>query len=297
MAKAPARSSRSAAWVALARSVLTTRGIVHDPYARGMLGATHRMMATALSAPVLRRLGVNPTLAFLAARTMFFDHFVRTALDAGIDQVVVLGAGYDSRAWRMGRPGVTFFEVDRPETQAVKRSRAPSGGPTYVPCDVTSPTLADALRAAGLGPDRRAAFTAEGLTMYLTEPEVRRLLTVLAGCTAPGSRLAANFGVGFEDLPPSHGRLGRLARGAVAARGEPLRFRVPVGDPLSFVAESGWRLTDRCPAQELPSRYLGHTALARVPMSRSAVCVEAVRPGAVPPVGPQTEGDDGALNE
>ncbi|MGH9306009.1 MAG: class I SAM-dependent methyltransferase, partial [Acidimicrobiales bacterium] len=57
-------------------------------------------------------------VAYLAARTSFFDRAVVTALHRGVTQVVVAAAGYDGRAWRYSKPGVRWFEVDHPDTQA-----------------------------------------------------------------------------------------------------------------------------------------------------------------------------------
>jgi methyltransferase (TIGR00027 family) len=133
------KGSRSALNVAFARTHLTWLGVVDDPYARQMLPPNGKRAAAALQLPGLRRLGRRQTLPGLAARTLFFDRFIDDALDDGIRQVVILAAGYDSRAWRMARPGVTFFEIDQPATQEDKRVKAPEGGPIYVPADVTDP--------------------------------------------------------------------------------------------------------------------------------------------------------------
>lgn len=71
------------------------------------------------------------------------------ALDDGARQVLVVGAGYDSRAWRLARPGVTYFEVDQPATQEDKRAKAPEGGPVYVSADVADAQLDEKLLEAG----------------------------------------------------------------------------------------------------------------------------------------------------
>jgi methyltransferase (TIGR00027 family) len=183
-----------------------------------------------LRVPVLHRLGRNQSFAYLAARTRFYDEFVTDALDDGAEQVVVVGAGLDSRAWRLARPGATFFEVDLPATQADKRSRAPDGGPVYVAADAADPSLADKLKAAGFRADETTAFTVEGLTMYLTREEVARLLGTLASIGGPASRLAVNFGVGFERHGSRRGRFGRLA---MASGGERYNFRLALADARS----------------------------------------------------------------
>ena len=115
------------------------------------------------------------------------------ALDAGIKQVAVIGAGYDSRAWRFRCDGVQFFELDHGATQQDKARRAPGPGPTYVEADLTTEGAADALREHGLDASRPALFVVEGVTMYLAEEVVRHQLGELGKSSAIGSRLAAGL--------------------------------------------------------------------------------------------------------
>lgn len=130
--------------------------------------------------------------AWLAARTLAVDAAVAAAFDAGIEQLVILGAGYDSRAWRLAPAGVAVFEIDHPATQLVKQARAPAGpGPTYVSFDLSAAGLHGALLAAGVDPERALVATVDGLTMYLSEPQVAVLLADLARVAAPSSTLVA----------------------------------------------------------------------------------------------------------
>ena len=69
------------------------------------------------------RRALRATLGFIRARTVFFDDAVLDAIDRGVKQVVILGAGYDGRALRFRTPGVQFFEVDHPATQVDKLRR------------------------------------------------------------------------------------------------------------------------------------------------------------------------------
>ena len=169
--------SASAQHVALARAHLTWMGILDDPWAESMLRPRWARVARSLRRPPLTRIGRNPSFAYLAARTRFFDDAVVDALDAGIRQVVVLGAGYDSRAWRLARPRVQFFEIDRPATQRDKRARAPGPGPRYVEAALGIDALDQVLPAAGFAAGQLAVFTVEGLTMYLPERDAKELLT------------------------------------------------------------------------------------------------------------------------
>jgi len=247
-------------------------GIIADPYAQGMLTSNWAKAEWLLRMPGLGRLGRNRSFASLAARTCFYDQFVAGALDSGIRQVVVLGAGYDSRAWRFARTGVNFYEVDLLETQAVKRSRAPEGGPIYVPGDVTERSLTDALTDAGLRSDEPTAFTAEGPTIYLTEQQVAVLLRVLSALGGPGSCLAVNFGVGFEQQGSQRGR---IARRILAAGGEELRFRLTPAEAPAFMTRSGWAIDDLVDGPQLGNKYLRGTTLAAVNITTSGFAVEA----------------------
>src|SRR5262249_13684879 len=118
--------------------------------------------------------GARSFLAFLTARTEFIDAALLRAIDAGIRQVVILGAGYCGRAMRFRAPGVRFFEVDHPATQADKRSRldrlgVASDDITFVAADFTEPGLDFALESAGHRRDERSLFVLEGVLRYLPE--------------------------------------------------------------------------------------------------------------------------------
>jgi methyltransferase (TIGR00027 family) len=269
-----ASTSRSARFVLLARAHLTWAGVVDDPYAHSMLPSSWAPAASFLRLPGLGRLGQNKSFAYLAARTRFYDQFVIEALDRGVEQVVVVAAGYDSRAWRMARQGVTFYEVDLPTTQADKRSRAPEAGPVYVPADVTDPSLADKLTSAGFGSGEATAFTVEGLTMYLAEHQVADLLRTLANLAWPQSRLAVNFGIGFERQGSNSGRIGRSM---MALGSERFRFRLSPADAPAFLAKAGWTVDQLLDGQKLSAKYLSGTALAAVNTTTSGFAVEAVR--------------------
>ena len=98
---------------------------------------------------------------YLAARTRFFDRVVVGAIERGVAQLVVIGAGYDGRSLRYAGPGVRWFEVDHPDTQADKRARLRRLGidaarVAFVGFDLREPGLARALVAAGVESDAPA---------------------------------------------------------------------------------------------------------------------------------------------
>ncbi len=179
------------------RVVALTRATFRRPATSdGDADAQSRLCAGMPWAPI----GPSPMRAHLEARTRFFDDQVLSAIDAGISQVVILGAGYDDRALRFRSPGVRFLEVDHPGTQADKRRRlermgADLGALTLVPADFREDEVGSALERSGHRADRPSLVLAEGLLVYLEPDTVVRLLADAAARSAPASRLAASLAV------------------------------------------------------------------------------------------------------
>lgn len=262
----------------MARAHLHRLGVIHDPYAAGMLHPPFSHVERLMGHPPLDRFGRGGTLAFLAARTLAFDAGISEALDGGVIQVVIVGAGYDSRAWRMARPGVRYFEVDHPATQADKRRVVPPGpGPIYVPVDLAADDPAARLREAGLDVAARAVFAAEGLTMYLAEEQVRGLFGALAAAAGSGSTLVTNFGVGFA--PSGSGGIPGLTRRVlVSMRGEPLRYEPSQAKAADLLAVAGWTVTETADGPEIGQQYLTTGAgLATNSLNPAAFVVRATR--------------------
>lgn len=222
------------------RALLTDIGVLADPVARRMLTPSVAAMVSVVrqTPPRWRRRWV--TLAGLAARVLWFDAQVTDALDSDIGQIVVIGAGYDSRAWRFCRPGVRFFELDQRGTQQDKARRAPRPGPTYVEADLTTDDAVVALGAHGLDPSRPALFVVEGVTMYLDEEVVRHQLGQLGNHSAPGSRLAVDFYPPPDAGTSGNHRQNRLQGLARAGSGERFRLRIGPSDTVELVNSSAW---------------------------------------------------------
>jgi methyltransferase (TIGR00027 family) len=137
---------------------------------------------------------VRGSAEVLVPRTIAIDDAVR---EGPREQVVILGAGLDGRAWRMTelRDSETF-EVDQPASQRDKRERAVGLGdrqPHFVPVDFGRDDLAVTLEAAGHRADRPTTWVWEGVVPYLTADEVRGTLDEVAARSAPGSRLIVNY--------------------------------------------------------------------------------------------------------
>jgi methyltransferase (TIGR00027 family) len=184
-------------------------------------------------------------LAFLRARTEFMDRAVVSAVDAGMRQVVILGAGYDCRAMRFRTPGVQFYEVDHPATQGDKRARLADVGADcddvrFVSADFTEPGMEDRLVAAGFDRGLPALFLCEGLLRYLPEESFRGLLASAAAVGAAGSELAASISTNAKvDRQESERELAHRAH--LAETGEPVLTVPPSDVAVAWVRAAGWK--------------------------------------------------------
>jgi methyltransferase (TIGR00027 family) len=162
------------------------------------------------------------------ARTTYYDAALQRHL-AGTDQLVILGAGFDTRVFRLPPEGnMRCFEIDMPRTQAYKIAMLEKAGlPThlaaYVAADFETEDWMEKLVAAGFDPGRPAFFLWEAVTMYLDRASVEATLRRIAG-TAPGSAVA--FDYFSAEILTSGSPYMRYARAATNYVGEPLSFGI-----------------------------------------------------------------------
>jgi methyltransferase (TIGR00027 family) len=203
--------SRTAEYMALFRAVETAerpeRRLFDDPYAIPLLAGKLRMLAEIARLPLIGRLvpafldfGWPYTRSSGVVRTRMIDDLVSEAIRAGARQLVLLGAGFDSRAYRLEEAsGITTFEVDHPATQRAKRERLADGlggmpeSVRFVEVDFEKDDLERELAKAGFDGKTRSVVVWEGVVSYLTEPAVSGNLAVLAGLLAPGSCLIFTY--------------------------------------------------------------------------------------------------------
>jgi methyltransferase (TIGR00027 family) len=198
---------------------------------------------------------------YLRARTAFFDRVVVTALDRGTRQVVIGGAGYDGRAFRYARPGVRWFEVDHPATQADKRERIARLGLdaahiAFIAADFTADPVAAPLRTAGIDQASPALFLFEGVAVYLERPVIERVLAEFRAVTAPGAALAISVSSGAA----SPARAAFQQR--VAAVGEPARTVLVPGEASALLSSAGWEVTPPSDRQQSAGLLLARAASA-----------------------------------
>lgn len=185
------------------------------------------------------RVGVTTRSRYTEARLASAD---------GIGQYVILGAGLDSYAHRGGE-GIRVFEVDHPSTQRWKRARVAdaglaTGNVTYVPVDLETEPLADALVEHGFDPSRPAMFSWLGVTMYLTREAITETLTTIAAF-APGTEIVLDTMLPAERRDEAGQLYIDLLAPAFAERGEALRTFLTPEEVAAVLAECGYTTLDQ----------------------------------------------------
>jgi methyltransferase (TIGR00027 family) len=194
---------------ALADDGFTTVPGFRDPVAKRLLSPAWRLWFRLASrsvkraAPARRARGMA-RLDVITLRVAAIDAEIEAAVLAGCRQLVVLGAGLDTRAFRLDSlANVDVFEVDHPATQAFKRRKSASllahdlraRSLTFVPVNFEKDSLASALKRAHFRADSPAVWAWEGVVMYLTDEAVRSTLADIASCSCPGSVVVLNYHV------------------------------------------------------------------------------------------------------
>jgi len=252
--------SRTAAWVAAMRGLGAflppELRLVDDPYGLRFAGALAALRGRPRlegrareTAAVWLRGRLRRTVLVLQLRTRVLDDDVEAFARAGGRQLVLLGAGFDCRAWRLraALAGARVFEVDHPATQAKKRAQM-RGEPAaaqvvYVPWHFEREPLSELpARLAAEGHDARAATMTilEGVLMYLTPEAVESTFACVRAYAAPGSPMAFTYFDRALIRDRSADALGE--RLAVRVIGEPFRFGFDPRELPAWLAARGFAL-------------------------------------------------------
>lgn len=164
---------------------------------------------------------------FIAARSRFAEDTLAEALARGVTQLVVLGAGLDTYAYRGAqRDKLQIFEVDHPATQAWKRERltaigvAPAANVHYAPVDFEHERIAAGLAHAGFDPKQRSFFFWLGVTPYLTRAAIDATWALIAG-NPGGGEVVFDYATPRASIPAEHREAYDALVMRVAAAGEP----------------------------------------------------------------------------
>ena len=202
----------------------------------------------------------------VALRKRVLDDETRAAIEAGAVQVLVVGAGFDTLAFRLARMHrhVRFVEIDHPATQSLKRHALTEldrihGRVTNLrlqPADLGATPLPEVLDELGWDRRARSVVVAEGVLMYLGEHEVADFLRGVASRMAPGSRLLGTYLVPDAQGRPYVGKLGGIMRASLRLMGEPLRWATTPEGLATLLDATGFAMRDEPGRVDLRLRYL-----------------------------------------
>jgi methyltransferase (TIGR00027 family) len=264
----------TATWVAACRALASKQAdaLIDDPFADPLVRAVGaEFFIRVLDGEITDETGgfdddTDPDVEFnlqrmvnmMAVRTRYFDDFFTAATAAGIRQVVILASGLDSRPYRLAWPdGTVVYEVDQPaviefkSTSLSNLGAQPTADRRTVAIDLREDWLT-ALRQAGFDETKPAAWSAEGLLMYLPPDAQDRLFDAITTLSAPGSRLATEYH--RDGMPLLEKRAKAMAKrwgqfgfdtdvSSLVYHGE----RTPAAEYLSA---AGWQITARTRADQ-----------------------------------------------
>jgi len=202
---------------------------------------------------------------YVNARTHYIDAALRKAAADGVTQVVVLGAGFDSRAYRFraSHPQLQFYEVDLPATIEAKKVRvaeALGGLPDYVryaPIDFNTQKLADVLLPLGYDPKQRSFFLLEGVVMYVVEAGNATTFDFIRGNSAPGSVVVYDYLLKRVIQGDTKGLYAAAYLSfAVERQGEPYIFGWTPPEAAAWAKKRGFRVVEDVDDKELGRRHL-----------------------------------------
>ena len=249
-----------------------SKRIIYDPYAENFV----------LGAGIIKLMGHNFSVwlskkfvpgfhEHLISRTRFIDDLIKKSISEQVEQYVILGAGYDSRAYNLKLPsGLKIFEVDQPEVQEIKLSKLPDEIPnseniTYVSVDFNYQSLKNQLLNSGFDKSKSTIYTLEGVSQYITREALNSTLSELALLT-PNSNATffmsyvnrllredpkACFGMGYSKPE----RAAKFITNGAAKVGEPWISLYSSKEIEDLLSQNSFTLIENKTLADLNSKY------------------------------------------
>ena len=248
------------------------KSVINDPYAdKFVIGSgVIKLMGHRLNVWLSSKLAPG-FHEHLISRTRFIDDLIEKSAKEGIEQYVILGAGYDSRANRLNlTPSLKIFEVDQPEVSNIKLSKLPKDLPnleniTYVNVDFSYQSLSEQLLTAGFDQTKSTIFTLEGVSQYITKEAVSSTIQELSSITKDARSIffmsyvdellnkdpAACFGKGY----PNPSKKANLIQNLSAKVGEPWISFYGAEEIESILEDNGYSMKENVTLEDLNSLY------------------------------------------
>jgi methyltransferase (TIGR00027 family) len=261
----PSQASRTADRVAerrAAHQILDPPAIFDDPLALDII----RPEIARVLRETPRKFDSSPfdryLRAFVSMRSRFAEDAFRQAYAHGVRQYVILGAGFDTSAYRHPFPDLRVWEIDHPATQAVKRARLTHAGIdvppslTFVSVDLSRTPVGDALAGAGFDPAKPAFVAWLGVAMYLDLPDIRTTLRFIGSLPA-GTCVVFDYAV----PPSSLNWLARALYGVMLRRlgriGEPFKTFFDPATALTELKSAGFQAVEDLGPDDINAKYFG----------------------------------------
>ncbi len=226
--------------------------VCYDPLARHFLGPE---LANIIDDPNLTEAAdaaveesTPGAIGCVGARTRYIDDYLKACIENGIEQLVMLGAGYDTRPYRFGelKDKVRVFELDQPATQRLKIEKLKTilgsipEHVVYVAIDFDKENMAERLFSSGFKSTAKTLFIWEGVTMYITAQAVDTTLDFVARNSGKGSSIIFNYMLQSVVDGTCRTEGAEKMRHSYAQRGEPLIFGIPEGTIVEFLSQRGF---------------------------------------------------------
>lgn len=269
--------------------------ICHDPVSKHFLSALSRILVGS-SRPTRglllklviwnRERGAPGDLGFVVARTRYIDDRLEKHIEDGIEQLVILGAGYDTRAYRFSdlKGRVRVFEVDRPTVQGRKIARVRRlfgslpDDVVYVGVDLEAKGIEHRMAAGGYRQDLRTLFIWEGVTPCLSAGGVDNTLAFVASNSGESSSVI--FDYRFQSFVDGEceGDEARRWRATLERSGLPVRFGIEDGSIGEFLSERGFHRIENVSSEQLRAMYFDGSNGTRRVFPWAAIVTAVVKP-------------------
>jgi methyltransferase (TIGR00027 family) len=288
---AKTKVSRSAEGVAGMRAIEMRKPeadrIVSDPYADALIpgGVMFAISLWIIESGLYERMAPG-AVGFIIGRERYIDEYLKMQLSEGIDQVVILGAGFDTRAYRI--PGIErtrVFEIDQPATQAVKLERLKKvidplpPHVTFVPADLNAQQLREVLQSGSYDEKGKTLFIWQGVTYFLNPEGIDSTLAFIVGHSGQDSTVVFDY-IYKEILRDTTQGYGKTLARAGKISGEPYVFGIDKGQVGPFLAQRGFCDVIDMPLEDVKTKYfngpnaaraidIGHIAIASARVCRT----------------------------
>ena len=261
--------------------------IVSDPYASALVpgGIMFTMSMWIIESGLYEHIAPG-AIGVIIGRERYIDDYLKAHLSESLDQIVILGAGFDTRAYRI--PGIErtrVFEIDQPATQSIKLERLKKvidplpANVTFVPADLNTQQLGEVLESSGYNKQGKTMFIWQGVTYILTPEGIDGTLAFIAEHSGSDSNVIFDY-IYNEVLHDTTQGYGKVLARAGKMSGEPYVFGIDKGQVGHFLAQRGFCDVIDMPLENLKSNYFtgpnagraidtGHIAIASAKVCRA----------------------------